>query len=296
MTVRIDADQAFSEYRPLLFGIAYRMLGSATDAEDIVQDAFVRWLQRPDQLDSPSSYLSTVVVRLCIDQLRSARSRREAYVGPWLPEPIKLDQISGPEDTAIMRESVSFAFLLILQTLNPVERAVFLLREVFDYDYPAIAAAVERSEANCRQIFHRARQRLQAPETRYEMPYAQQERLTEQFLQAVTEGDMQELLRLLSDDAVLVADGGGKVPAGIKPVEGAGRVARGMLGGISRNFAAFVPRLEEVNGQPAIVGYIDGQPAGVALFELTGDRIRRVFLVVNPDKMDALKRAARESD
>ncbi len=178
-----NTTQTFNQYRVLLFSIAYRMLGSATDAEDIVQEAFLRWLQADEAaVQSPKAYLSTVVVRLCIDQQRSAKAQREVYIGSWLPEPILTDTQHELTETTILAESLSFAFLVMLESLGPLERAVFLLREVFDYEYTEIAAIVGKSEANCRQVFHRAQRHLGEHRSRFNASHEQQERITHQFL------------------------------------------------------------------------------------------------------------------
>ncbi|HZR44846.1 MAG TPA: RNA polymerase sigma-70 factor [Ktedonobacteraceae bacterium] len=282
------AEHTFNQYRVLLFSIAYRMLGSATDAEDIVQEAFLRWLEARDEaVQSPRAYLSTVVVRLCIDQLRSARVQRELYVGPWLPEPILTGQRQELTETAILAESLSFAFLVMLENLGPLERAVFLLREVFDYDYAEIAEIVGKSEANCRQILHRAHQHLGQRRPRFDVSHEQQERITSQFLQATTSGDMQGLLNLLADDIVFAGDSNGKAQIGTKPVHGPDKVARGMLDGLRRMpFLNLQLRFEEVNGQRAVVGYLDdGRPYVVVLLNIEGERVRSVYVVLNPDKL-----------
>jgi RNA polymerase sigma-70 factor (ECF subfamily) len=276
----------FAQHRPRLFGLAYRMLGSAADAEDIVQDAFVRWLQADEeQVHSPGSYLSTVVVRLCIDQLRSARARHETYTGPWLPEPVPSAQFGDSGDSAILKESLSFAFLLMLQRLSPVERAVFLLREVFDYDYAEIAEMLDKSEANCRQVLHRAHRRLDQEEIRFAVTPEQQRQVTEQFVRAATSGDMEGLLNLLTEDAVFTSDGGGIVPAGRRAVHGRDNVARGTLGGLSKLPAGLVVQIEDVNGQPAIAGYHAGRCIGVGLLDVIGGQVRNVYLVLNPAKL-----------
>ncbi len=285
MNVVEQSAQAFEQYRGLLFAIAYRMLGSASDAEDIVQEAFVRWLEAGDEkVQSPKAYLSTIVVRLCINQAESARAKREVYVGSWLPEPI----LTGPRpemvETAMLGETLSFAFLLLLEQLGPLERAVFLLREVFGYEYHEIAEIVNKSEANCRQILRRARQHLDQHRPRFDVSREQQARLTEQFMRASSIGDMQGLLNLLTDDIVFIGDGGGKAPVAHKPVRGRDKVARGTIGGL-RFFAQVQTRLAEVNGQPALVGYLNGQPCGVLICEIEGERIRCIYVVVNPDKL-----------
>ncbi len=283
MNVSEQSAQAFEQYRGLLFAIAYRMLGSASDAEDIVQEAFVRWLQADDEkVQSPKAYLSTIVVRLCINQ--AARAQREVYVGSWLPEPILTSQRPEMVETAILGETLSFAFLVLLEQLGPLERAVFLLREVFEYEYHEIAEIVNKTEANCRQIFRRARQHLDQHHPRFDVSREQQARLTEQFLRASSSGDMQGLLDLLTDDIVFIGDGGGKAPVARKPVRGRDKVARGTMGAL-RFFAQMQARLEEVNGQPAIVGYLNGQPCGVLFCEIEGERIRRIYAVANPDKL-----------
>jgi RNA polymerase sigma-70 factor (ECF subfamily) len=285
MNTAEPTSQLFERYRVLLFSIAYRLLGSATDAEDIVQEAFLRWMQADTrEVQSPKAYLSTMVVRLCIDQLRSARVRREVYVGPWLPEPIATGQRQELVETPILAESLSFAFLVLLENLAPLERAVFVLREVFDYDYADIAAMVEKSEANCRQIFHRAQQRLEERRSRFAVSREQQQRVTDQFLRASTGGDMQGLLNLLTEEVVFTGDGGGKVRVGHR-VRGPTKVARGTLAGLHPLLSTMQARIEEINGQPAIVGYLDGRPYGVVLLELEGERIRNIYAVVNPDKL-----------
>lgn len=282
-----ETARIFEAYRVLLFSIAYRMLGEASAAEDMVQEAFVRWLQADEQaVQSPRAYLTTVVVRLCLDQLRSARRQREIYVGPWLPEPLATAQAPELVATAELAESLSFAFLLMLEKLSPRERAVLLLREVFDCDYAEIAAALGTSPASCRQLLHRAHQRLEQDERRFQVSRAQQEALTAQFLRATAEGDVEGLLGLLADEAVFIADGGGKVRAALKPIQGAKRVARGMLGALRKWFPPDLqPQLSEVNGQPAIIGLAQGKAVGVVLLELQGERIRRIYGVVNPEKL-----------
>ncbi|EFH82612.1 RNA polymerase sigma-70 factor [Ktedonobacter racemifer] len=278
--------QAFNQYRGLLFALAYRMLGSGTDAEDIVQEAFVRWLQAGDErVQSPKAYLSTIVIRLCINQAESARAQREVYVGSWLPEPILTSHHIEMAETAIKSESLSFAFLLLLQRLGPLERAVFLLREVFEFDYAEIVEIVDKSEANCRQILHRAHQHLDQHRKRFDVSCEQQTRLTELFLRASTSGDMQGLLNLLKEDVVFVGDGGGKVPIALKPVHGPDKVARGTTGGRRFFSPEIQARIEEVNGQPAIIGYLHGHPCGVMMCEVEGERICQIYGVVNPEKL-----------
>ena len=290
-----ERGQIFEEQRRYLFAIAYRLLGTVSDAEDIVQDAFLRWQRDGErEVRSVRAYLATIVVRLCLDELRSARARREVYVGPWLPEPLLTSGRTDLTDSLVLRESLSFAFLLMLESLSPVERAVFVLREVFDYDYAEIAAMVDRSEANCRQVFHRARQRLAERQTRFAASQEQREQVTEQFMRAATSGDVQGLLRVLAEDAVLVGDGGGKGFAAPRPIHSADRVARGFLGALQK-LPPDRAWLDEVNGQPAIVAMRGGRPFAVLVLEVQDGRIQRLYSVVNPDKLESIERQLRSS-
>jgi RNA polymerase sigma-70 factor, ECF subfamily len=285
---RGDGVDAFEEQRSYLFSIAYRLLGSVSDAEDILQEAFLRWDRaQPDQVRSPRAFLATIVVRLCMDELRSARARREVYVGPWLPEPLVTTGRSDLTDSLVLRESLSFAFLLMLEKLSPVERAVFVLREVFDYDYAEIAPTVGKTEANCRQAFHRARQRLATSESRFETSREHQEQLTNEFLRAATAGDVQGLLNLFAEDVVAVGDGGGKVATTLRPIRTRDHVVRGLLGNLAK-----VPVdnawIEEVNGQPAIIAMRNGQLYSVVLLEVRDGQVQVVYSVANPDKLRSI--------
>jgi RNA polymerase sigma-70 factor (ECF subfamily) len=290
MVDEIGGADVFEAQRSYLFSIGYRLLVSVSDAEDAVQDAFLRWeLEREAAVRSPRAYLATIVVRLCLDELRSARARREVYVGSWLPEPLLTSGRSDLTDSLVLRESLSFAFLLMLETLSPLERAVFVLREVFDYDYSEIADMVGKSQSNCRQVFHRARQRIADRQSRFETTREQQEEVTEQFLRATTSGDVHELLRLLNEDVVSVSDGGGKASAALQPIRSRDRVARGLLG----NLAKVPPDtawMDEVNGQPAIIATLRGKVYGVLLLDLRGGLVHVVYAVVNPDKLAAIER------
>jgi RNA polymerase sigma-70 factor (ECF subfamily) len=289
--VAADRGQVFEEHRGYLFGIAYRMLGSVGDAEDAVQEAFVRWTAAGEEdVRFTRSYLATIVVRLCMDQLRSAKARREVYVGPWLPEPLATAGQPDPADNLMLRESLSVAFLYMLETLAPLERAVFILREVFDYDYAEIAAVVGKGEANCRQVFHRARQHLAERKARFEASDEQRERVTEQFLEAASSGQVDQLLGLLAEDVVFVGDGGGKVPgAGTRPVRSRESVAKGFVG----NLLKFPPDdvwVQEINGQRAIVSTRGGHLYAVLFLELAGTEITGLYAVLNPDKLKPLAR------
>jgi len=280
----MDPSEVFDRHRQLLFSIAYRMLGSVMDAEDIVQEAFVRWQRASGtEVRSPRAYLSSVVTRLCIDQLRSARVQREQYVGPWLPEPLPTEP---PPDA--VDESPSMAFLVLLESLTPTERAVFLLREVFDYDYGEISRLVGKSEANCRQIARRARQSVAARRPRFERSAEQEEHLVERFLEACASGDMEGLVSLLSDDITLWSDGGGMVRAALNPIYGSDRVGRFLLGILREVPPDFVTRQGQINGEPGIVGYAGGHPMGVLTLDILDGRIRAIRIVVNPEKLRAV--------
>lgn len=292
MLERSNWVDAFEEQRSYLFSIAYRLLGTVSDAEDIVQETFLRWQQAcGGEIRSPRAFLATVVVRLCLDELRSARAKREVYVGPWLPEPLITAHREDLTDSLVLRESLSFAFLLMLEKLAPIERAVFVLREVFDYDYSEIASIVDKSEANCRQVIHRARQRLAEGEARFETTREQQERVTHRFLEAVSSGDVQGFVQMLAEDVVSYADGGGKAraPAGLRPVYSRDRVSRGLLANL-RKYPPDRAWIEDVNGQPGILATMDGKLYGVLLLEVRDGLIQAIYVVSNPDKLEAINR------
>jgi RNA polymerase sigma-70 factor, ECF subfamily len=285
----VSSIEAFNRHRGLLFSIAYRMLGSAADAEDILQEAYLRWQRAPEEdVKSAKSYLSAVVTRLCIDQLRSAQARREVYVGPWLPEPVITGEMPDLANTVELAESLSMAFLVVLESLSPVERAVFLLREVFGYEYAEIAAIVGKSEANCRQITRRAQQRIREGRPLFHTTREQQERVTSEFLQACAGGNLDSLMALLTDNVVLMTDGGGKVQAARNPVYGRSNAARFILGVLAKAPPDFSVTLQEINGQPGFVTYAGGQVNSVLVLDVEGERIRGVYIVANPDKLQGL--------
>ncbi len=279
----IEYARPFDQHRGLLFSIAYRMLGSVADAEDILQETFIRWLQASgDEIRSPKAFLITIITRLCINYLQSARVRREEYVGQWLPEPLVSDEGSDPD-------SLSIAFLVLLERLNPTERAVFLLREVFDYEYAEIATALGQSEANCRQILRRARQHVRAERPRFRASEDEHDILLERFQQAATSGDVGVLEALLSADVVLHTDGGGKAPALPNLVQGANNVARAIVGGITRLTPRnLVQRIVQINGEPGIVTYLNGRPFGVFTIQIREGHIAAVYAITNPDKLSHL--------
>ena len=285
-----DRLAAFDEHRPLLFSIAYRMLGSVMDAEDLVQETFVRWLQADDAeaVRSPKAYLSTIITRLCVDYLRSARVRREQYVGPWLPEPL-LVETSGPAEKVELAESLSLAFLVLLEQLTPLERAVFLLREVFDYEYAEIARIVDKSEAYCRQLVRRAREHLAERRPRFTPPPDRGAALAEQFIRTCARGEVDRLVEMLSDDVVAWSDGGGKVTAARRPVRGPDLVARFLVGLVQKAPPGLELRPAPINGQPGFLAYLGDHLHGVLALDLDGDRVRAVHIVVNPDKLSGVR-------
>jgi RNA polymerase sigma-70 factor (ECF subfamily) len=276
------AMQSFEEHRARLFSIAYRMLGSKAEAEDMVQEAFLRWQAAPrDEVESERAYLTTVITRLCLDQMKSARARRETYVGTWLPEPMRTCEPVDPQ-------SISLAFLVLLESLTPVERAVYLLHEVFDYSHAEVAAMVGKEEAACRQLFHRARAHVTERRPRFAPSRADHERLLTGFLVAVQAGDLDGLRGMLAEDAVSWSDGGGKRLAARNLVHGADAIAR-LFVGIARKFEG-VPELElaELNGWPAVILRQDGEVALVLGIETDGTVIHSVHLVANPDKLHGI--------
>lgn len=281
------------EHWRYLFSIAYRMLGSVQDAEDVVQEAYVRWAQAaPEGVESPRAYLTTVVTRLAIDRLRSAASKRETYVGAWLPEPLVADDAADPAEQASAADSLSMAFLVVLESLNPVERAVFLLREVFGYEHGEIAAIVERSETNVRQIAHRAREAVEARRPRFRVPPAERRAVVVRFMDAFTRGDVGGMIALLADDVTLRSDGGGVVRAARRPVRGAEKVARFLFGVTRKPPPGVTVRAADVNGQPGLIVWSEDQPYTVFEFEVRDGRINEIFAVVNPQKLTGLRKEA----
>ena len=262
------------------------MLGSVMDAEDMVQETFLRWQGAPaDDVRSPKSYLSTVITRLCIDQLRSAKAQREQYIGPWLPEPLITEETAQIDEHLALADSLSMAFLVLLERLSPLERAAFLLREVFDYPYPEIARIVDKSEANCRQMVHRAREHISAGESRFEITPEQLQEISARFLQATSNGDMAGLLELLSDDVTVWSDGGGKVPAALNPIYGPAKVARYFIGVARKMPPSTQMRTVRVNGRPGFITWVGGAIYMVAEVSFRDGKIDGMRVVRNPDKL-----------
>ncbi|MGH3052451.1 MAG: RNA polymerase sigma-70 factor [Gaiellaceae bacterium] len=276
--------ESHEELRPYLFAIAYRMLGSVAEAEDVVQEAFLRYHEADVQAESPKAYLATVTTRLAIDQLRSARARREVYPGEWLPEPIVDDEAVRHAETA---DSLSLTFLHLLEKLSPVERAVFLLREVFDYPYDEVGRIVGKSPDNCRQILTRARKHMDEGRRRFEVSREEREEVARRFIAAWEEGDTDGLVELLAPDATVFGDGGGKAPAVPVPLVGAERVAKALIGwGRQAHERGFTHRRARVNGEPGLVFYdVDGHALWVAALEVADGVVVAVRSVLNPDKL-----------
>jgi RNA polymerase sigma-70 factor (TIGR02957 family) len=281
----------FEELRPIAFGIAYRMLGSVSEAEDVVQEAFLRLHRAQDQgqrIESPRAYLSTVVTRLAIDQLRSARARRETYVGEWLPEPLVTSPEEDPARQAEMANSLSLAFLVLLENLSPEQRAVFLLREVFDYPYDRIAEIVGKSEVAVRQLAVRSRRHVEEGRSRFEASREQRDELARHFLAAAQDGDLEALEALLAHDVVLHGDGGGRAPALARPLHGRARVARTLLAWMKATvrFGGVSLRPVEVNGQPGAMSFDpEGGLINVLALDIADGQIQAIRSVVNPDKL-----------
>jgi RNA polymerase sigma-70 factor (ECF subfamily) len=279
--------EEFEELRPLLFAIAYRILGSVSDAEDAVQEAWLRYDASPTRPRSAKAFLSAVVTRISIDVLRSARVRREAYVGPWFPEPLLADPYEDPARSAELADSVSTAALLLLERLSPLERAVFVLHEVFGFGFGDVASAVGRSEAACRQLAVRARRHMDAGRPRFEADRREREELASRFFDAFREGDVDALRELLAADVQIVADGGGKAPQLARSVVGPEKVAR-VLAAVASPLARIGVVLEprEVNGQPgAIVRDRDGKVLNTIALDILEGRVQTIRAVINPDKL-----------
>ncbi len=283
-------DAPYEDLRPLLFSIAYRMVSSVSEAEDIVQESFLR-IHRAEsegeKIESPKAYLAAVATRLSIDHLRSARVRREQYVGQWLPDPLLTDTAPDAAAQTETADSLSMAFLVLLESLTAVERAVFLLREVFDYDYGAIARIVERSEDNCRQLYVRARKHIDQGRPRFEASREQRDELAQKFFAAAEQGNTQALVEMLAADVVVYGDGGGKVPSWPRPIYGRESVAKLMVGVLAR-VAAVKGSLQptHINGQPGVIFMdADGRIGSVMTLDIADDVVQTIRGVVNPDKL-----------
>lgn len=292
---RVTADTAttlFEEHRPALMGVAYRMLGRAADAEDVVQDAWLRWsgADRTEVRD-PRGFLVRITTRLAVDRLRQIKARGETYVGPWLPEPYVTDfgdTVTDSAERAVLADSVSLAVLVVLETLSPLERAVFVLREAFGHPYADIAAMLDRNEAAVRQLGARARRHVDERRPRYDVDPARRRDLTERFLDAAAGGDLAGLMELLAPDVRLVGDSGGKARAPLRVLDGADHVGRFFVGVAAKGVRDVSVRMVELNGGTAVLVLSGGKPDAVVQIDADGDRIRTVYVVRNPDKLAAL--------
>ncbi|MGK4591470.1 RNA polymerase sigma-70 factor [Amycolatopsis sp. w19] len=282
----MDSATEFEHLRPAMFGLAYRLLGSAAEAEDVVQDAYPKWAgAERESIGSPRAWLAKVVTNLCLNRLTSARAQRERYVGPWLPEPVLTStDVLGPLETAEQRDSVSLAMLVLLEQLSPVERAVFVLKEAFAYSHREIAGILDVSEVNSRQLHSRARKALDRSDERRVSNPRHHEKLVESFLSAARDGDLPALESLLTADVTAWSDGGGKVTAARRPVHGAAKVAR-LYAGMFAGAGQVSIEILEVNGGPAVVATAGDALFGVLGFEVVDGRIRGLRAVGNPDKL-----------
>jgi RNA polymerase sigma-70 factor (TIGR02957 family) len=279
----VAAIQEFETRRGRMFGLAYRLLGSAAEAEDAVQDAFLRW-DRATAIEHPDAWLSKVVTNLCLNRLTAARATRERYVGPWLPEPVPTETL-GPLETAEQRDSVSLALLTLLERLTPAERAVFVLREAFGYAHGEVAQVMELSEANCRQLYRRATQHLAEHRTRFQPSREQRERLAARFLAAAQDGDLRALEELLAEDVTSWADSGGTQSTARRPIVGRDKVARYFAGAWRKVTEGVTFTFTEVNGQTGFVAAVSGTVLAVVALDFDGERIADVRIVANPAKL-----------
>lgn len=289
------ATDVFEEHRPVLTGVAYRMLGRITDAEDVVQEAWLRWSSAGrEEVREPRAYLVRITTRLAVDRLRHLRSRREAYVGPWLPEPLTTEEAVGspplPDaaERAVLADSVSFAVLIVLESLSPLERAVFVLREAFGFPYAEIAAALDRTEPAVRQLAGRARRHVEERKPRYDVDPAERRDLTERFLAAASGGSIEELMALLAPDVRLVSDAGGKAKAALRTIGSADKVGRFLAAVAQEVGPDWDMRIAEFNGGPAVACFVGGKPDTFLQLEVRDGVIQCIYIVRNPDKLSGL--------
>lgn len=281
---------AFRAHRRLLFSVVYDIVGSVADAEDVLQETWLRWSAvDPDMIENPRAYLVRIATRQALNRLRSLRNRRETYVGPWLPEPLvtDVDGVPDPAAAAEQADEVSLAMLVVLETLSPAERAVFVLHDVFGLPHDEVADALDRSPASVRQLAHRAREHVQARRPRFPTDDLEQRRLTEAFVAACADGNLDALTRMLAPDVRVVSDGGGKAKAARREISGADKVSRFMLGITKEGMAApgHALRFVRVNGEWGLVGYVGSEPTYLGLLDVRDGQIEAVYIVANPDKL-----------
>ncbi len=279
--------QTFEAERGHLFAVAYRMLGSASEAEDILQEAYLRFAQQDAEIESPTAFLTTIVVRLCLDQLKSARARRESYIGPWLPEPLVSEQepAASPEARVELAESLTVAFMVLLERLSPLERAAFLLREVFDRPFAEVAGVLGTTEVATRQLVARARAHIDESRPRYHAPVEKKQELLRAFITACATQDPTALGQVLAADVVARSDGGGKVHAALKPILGRARVVRFLMGILEKEPPTTPPELVWINGEPGFVFRDDASTHSAVTISIEGDTITDLWIVNNPDKL-----------
>ncbi|MFZ4268180.1 RNA polymerase sigma-70 factor [Streptomyces arboris] len=286
------ATEVFEEHRPVLTGVAYRMLGRVADAEDVVQEAWLRWSSAAQEgVREPRAFLVRITTRLAIDRLRHLKSRREAYVGPWLPEPVVTDfgtAVPDAAERAVLADSVSLAVLVVLESLSPLERAVFVLREAFGFPYAEIATSLDRTEAAVRQLAGRARRHVDERKPRYDVDPGERRDLTERFLAAASGGSIEQLMALLAPDVRLVSDAGGKAKAALRVIETADKVGR-FLAAVGQEVGPdWDVRVAEFNGGPAVACFVGGKPDTFFQIEVRGGAIQCIYIVRNPDKLAGL--------
>ncbi len=275
----------FEAHRDRLFNLAYRMLGQVQAAEDAVQDAYLRWRSvEPDTVDDPGAYLTTIVTRLCLDELSSARAERETYTGPWLPEPV-VEPMDRPDRAAEQSDAVSLAMLVVLETLPPRQRAVYVLREAMELPYTEIAGIVDESEAYCRKLAQRARDQMEETDVTTDARPEEQAQLIDDFISAIESGDAEAVAQTLAEDAVVTSDGGGKVTAARRPVEGREHITRFLLGVSEQAPDDLEAEFVLVNGRPGLLATVDGEPQSVWFFHLRDGRVQNAYAVLNPDKL-----------
>lgn len=279
----------YQQYKPLLFSIAYRMIGSVTEAEDIVQETYLTFLQLDQQaITDKKAYLCKMAANLCLDTLKSARKKRETYVGPWLPEPLITKAAATPEDKVIEEESLSVSYLFLMEKLSPAERAVFIFREVFAFNYREIASMVDKTEANCRKIFTRAKGKIDRHQTPSHLSYEKNQQVIGDFLHAFKNGDTEKVLSLVSEDVILYSDGGGVVKAALKPIETRDRVLAFLTGIAAKAPKGLQTLPQSINGQPGIIHAIGTKIYNAVSFTVYEQRIKQIFIILNPEKLNHL--------
>lgn len=278
--------EIFDYHRRRIFGIAYRMTGSTSDAEDIVQETYLRWHKaNADEIESAEAWLVTVTTRLAIDRLRKLQKERETYIGPWLPEPLFTQKIYSPEEQLELASNLSLAFLALLEKLSPTERAAFLLHDVFEISYEEISRIIGKKEAACRQLIHRARARVRQDKTRFAVSEDKKRKLIEKFIKAVEAANEQEIISLFTEDVTLTSDGGGKVTAARRVIAGNHKIARLYYFLGAKGKGLFQIKFEKINGETGIVTTVFGQPFSAAVFEIEDEKIKAIYQVMNPEKL-----------